>query len=405
MQLEMTWERGANMVERPSRPFVTVVQMSYHDHRSLSGGGLGVLMHALHALQDVASVRLVTNHVGLEDVTTWVAAGNETYGTRVRADELEVGVFAPLRRRFKRVPKVTTLELHVLRHRQMLHVHRVLSDTDAWFSVNGEMAGRGRWMQYVHYPVQSSRRYRFAERFAQFLLGHRLRNGRSHRSLANSHWTREVCVQVGIRDVAVVYPPVVVPDPAVLLPWDERAPDLVCMGRLVRSKRIEVMLEVARRLHDAGTIQRFHVVGPEEDAAYAASLRDQVAAVGGEDWVVMHGALPRTDVGRLLGSVRYGIHAQVDEHFGMAPAEMLRAGCIPFVHDSGGQVEIVAREPALRFTNVEDAAQKVQAVASDPAMAERLRRLLEGQGEWFSEDRFADEIRGELKRALRTDRA
>ena len=401
------WTRGVGYDASAKRPMprVTVVHMNYLDGGYVSGGALGVLIHALEALQDVARVRLVTNDAGLDDVARWVAAGNDAYGTSVRADELEVGILAPLRRRFQRVPKVKTLELHGLRQIQLLHAHRTLDDTDVWFSTTGEMAGQGRWVQYVHYPLHASVKYGQSEWLARLLTGRRLRDGRTHRSLANSQWTKDVCERVGIHDLTVVYPPVVAPNPVDLVPWEERASDLVCMGRLVRSKRIEVMLEVARRLHDAGTIQRFHVVGPEENVAYAASLRDQVAAMGGEDWVVMHGALSRTDVGRLLGSVRYGIHAQVNEHFGMAPAEMVRAGCLPFVHDSGGQVEIVAREAALRFTTVEEAAQKVQAVASDPAMAEQLRRTLERQGERFSEDRFAEEIRGELERALRTARA
>ncbi len=213
-----------------------------------------------------------------------------------------------------------------------------------------------------------------------------------------------MCERVGLSDVTVVYPPVVAPNPAHVLPWNERAPDLVCAGRLVLSKRIEVILDVARRLRDAGTIRRLHVVGPELEPAYVGSLRDQIAAMGAKDWVVMHGALSRADLGRLLGSVRYGIHAQVDEHFGMAPAEMLRAGCIPFVHESGGQVEVVAREPALQFGNVEDAVTKVQAVASDPAHAERLRHALAEHGKGFAEERFTNEIRGEVERTLRASR-
>ena len=48
-----------------------------------------------------------------------------------------------------------------------------------------------------------------------------------------------------------------------------------------------------------------------------------------------------------MASHRYGIHGMREEHFGMAPAEMVRAGVIVWVPRGGGQMEIVGREPAL----------------------------------------------------------
>ena len=67
---------------------------------------------------------------------------------------------------------------------------------------------------------------------------------------------------------------------------------------------------------------------------------------------------------RLISTHRYGLHAMEAEPFGMAVAELLSGGCIPFVHDGGGQVEIVDHDPRLIYNSVADAAGKI---SSDPA--------------------------------------
>ena len=49
----------------------------------------------------------------------------------------------------------------------------------------------------------------------------------------------------------------------------------------------------------------------------------------------------RDEVRALMATHRYGIHGMREEHFGMAPAELARAGCIVWVPRGGGQMEIV----------------------------------------------------------------
>jgi hypothetical protein len=82
-----------------------------------------------------------------------------------------------------------------------------------------------------------------------------------------------------------------------------------------------------------------------------------------------------------------------EEHFGMAPAEMVRAGMIVWVPRGGGQVEIVGDEPPLSFGTDEDAIEKIQAVLASPAEQERLRAYLKTQAERFGTERFVREVR------------
>ena len=54
-----------------------------------------------------------------------------------------------------------------------------------------------------------------------------------------------------------------------------------------------------------------------------------------------------------------------EEHFGMAPAEMARAGCIVWVPRGGGQMEIVGREPALMYESDDEAVEKISATLGE----------------------------------------
>jgi len=89
---------------------------------------------------------------------------------------------------------------------------------------------------------------------------------------------------------------------------------------------------------------------------------------------------------------RYAIHGMVDEHFGMAVAEMARAGCIVFAHDSGGQREITA-DPRLLYADDDDAVAKIEAVLADEAGQPQIGAALRERGSRFSSERFASTLR------------
>jgi glycosyltransferase involved in cell wall biosynthesis len=82
-----------------------------------------------------------------------------------------------------------------------------------------------------------------------------------------------------------------------------------------------------------------------------------------------------------------------EEHFGMAPAELVRAGALVWLGRGGGQVEIVGGEDALLYDTEEEAAEKIATVLSNPAEERRLREHLHERGERFAPARFVDEVR------------
>jgi glycosyltransferase involved in cell wall biosynthesis len=95
----------------------------------------------------------------------------------------------------------------------------------------------------------------------------------------------------------------------------------------------------------------------------------------------------------LVARQRYGLHAQVGEHFGIAPAELVRAGCITFVARPGGPVEIVGHEADLTFSSPTDAVDTIDRVLGDRMRLQRLRAHLGSRREVFTEERFMREIR------------
>ena len=71
----------------------------------------------------------------------------------------------------------------------------------------------------------------------------------------------------------------------------------------------------------------------------------------------------------------------------------LLAGCIPFVPDSGGQAEIVSRNPLLTFGTESEGIEKIVAVLNDAGLQLQLRRSLAENRRLFSEHIFMTETR------------
>ena len=95
-----------------------------------------------------------------------------------------------------------------------------------------------------------------------------------------------------------------------------------------------------------------------------------------------------------------------EEHFGIAPAEALLGGCVVFVPDGGGQVDIVGAEARLRFASTEDAVDKIVGVLEDESEQRELRDYLASRAALFTRERFEGAIRdlllevaGERKRS------
>jgi len=219
-------------------------------------------------------------------------------------------------------------------------------------------------------------------------------------TIANSNWTADLMRQrYGVESV-VIYPPVVGQFPDV--PFENREAGFVCLGRITPAKRVRTIIEILDRVRRKGHDIHLHVVGGLESSEYCRSV--QALSVRHRDWVFLEGTLFQTAKSDLISRHRFGIHACLMEAFGIAVAEMVKGGCIVFVPNSGGQVEIV-NHPALVFENEGDAVEKIDAVLTREAEQETLRAHLRHGSQRFSQEIFQAQVRqlveGLLKEPIR----
>ena len=186
-----------------------------------------------------------------------------------------------------------------------------------------------------------------------------------------------------------LYPPAIGEFAAV--PWEQRENGFLTIGRISPEKRIECAIDILNRVRAAGIDVHLHLVGVPDHDAYTDFVRGLVQANAA--WVFLHENLSRSELLDLISTHRYGLHAMEAEPFGMAVAELLSGGCIPFVYNDGGQVEIVDHDPRLIYNSAEDAVDKIVRTLRDHHCQMALRERLAQRKELFSTRRFVLRVR------------
>jgi len=211
--------------------------------------------------------------------------------------------------------------------------------------------------------------------------------------LTNSDWTGALFERIYGVKTRTLYPPVPAADTEP--PWSLRANGFLASGSLERRKRLEWIVSTLSQVRKSQPDLTLHLVGAKVEVGdgpeYYRELRRLVVA--NSNWMTLHENLSRQDLSQLAAQVRYGIHARIDEHFGIAPAEILMSGGIPFVHNSGGQVEISGRDPRLCFTTQEDAVGKITVVMRDEGVQAAILESLAPRRKMFTCQRFMEGIR------------
>ncbi len=206
--------------------------------------------------------------------------------------------------------------------------------------------------------------------------------------VANSQWSARLLREQFDLDAPVVYPPV--PDAPAARPWAQREDGFVAMGRLSHEKRIEEIIAMLKAVREKGFRLTLHLVGRADAPSYERRLRRVIEAE--RAWVRHHGLLEGAEKWALLSSQRYGLHACRGEAFGIAVAEMVKAGCIPFVPETGGPAEIV-NHPLLIYRDASDAVEKIARILRYPVLCGPLAGHLADQARRFSAARFVQDMR------------
>jgi len=249
-------------------------------------------------------------------------------------------------------------------------------------------------VQYVHVPQfgrvpgESSGRFDPLWRRLAAPTGAELDRARL---VANSAWTADaVAAEYGVRP-AVTHPPV---DPIDGAPWQEREAGIVVLGRIAPDKRTLEAVAIVDALRERGYDLHCHVVG-SAPTAYRDYVTRVRRAAAERPYVAVETDASRGRVCALLGRHRYGLNTKPREHFGMAVAEYVAAGMLPFAPDGGGQVDVLAGDDRLLFADREEAVDLL-AAAVDDGLEPTLSR------DRFGRERFADAMREHVHTALAT---
>lgn len=213
--------------------------------------------------------------------------------------------------------------------------------------------------------------------------------------VANSRWCANIAAEFCRRPPQVIYP--AVPDGGEITGWGQREDSFLCLGRISPEKRIERVIATLDQVRTLGHPIRLHLVGNGDDSTYVQQIQRLCAARA--DWVEFHGAVFGPAKLALLKRCRYGISACDREAFGIATAEMVKAGILPFVPKAGAQVEIVEEE-ALVYGDIEEAALKIDAVLKSESRQLELHAAMLRRGAQFNSAQFCDSVRERVRRAL-----
>lgn len=372
------------------------------------GGGNGVAVWMLQSLVERGQVT----------VLSWVPqdlqAVDAYYGTRLAGAGLISLVRRP-RLSFWLERLGVPHELFKL-HYLMALARRLSGGYDLICSANNELDLGRPAIQYVHYPWNFHPRpdcdqVWYNNRFLRFILltyyrlctlmsGYRHRSMLSNLTLVNSDWTgRRFRRLYGDHAYRVLHPPALGQFPEA--DWKPRRNAFLSIGRQCPTKEWEKLIAIVGGLRRRGHEVELTLAGSRDNPGYRERILQAARQAG--DWVRLEEDLGREQLVQLALSHRYGLHGMTEEHYGMAVAELVLAGCLTFAPNDGGQVEILG-DPRLLYDSVEEAVDKIDRVLGDPSCQQELLASLATRRSELGVERFQREFEECLDR-LRSSRA
>jgi len=207
--------------------------------------------------------------------------------------------------------------------------------------------------------------------------------------LANSQWTAGI-----IRgkhphaEVQIVYPPAAGEFPPV--PWERREAGFVCLGRVAHEKRVENIIGILSRVRSLGHNVHLHIIGGRDHTPYGDMI--ERLCMENAAWATMEGQKAGAEKEKFLTGHRFALHACRREAFGIAVAEMVKAGCVTFVPDEGGPPEIVG-DARLCYRDADDAVRKIDAVLRSEPLGRELHEMMLRRGALFGVQAYQRGIR------------
>lgn len=197
----------------------------------------------------------------------------------------------------------------------------------------------------------------------------------NHTVITNSHFTKsmflEAYPEVDSNEIEVIYPPINLDE------WKnqfEKIPNTVTtLGRFSKDKRQLEQIQIAEELpHLKFNIIGF--VGDKSSKKYFETCKSYIDSKQIEN-VRLRPNLIFDEMKEVLQASQFFMHNIRNEPFGISTVEGIAAGCIPIVHNSGGQKEIIPYEE-LRFEDGVDAIKVIKKLDSFELKLEKISRSI-----------------------------
>lgn len=249
------------------------------------------------------------------------------------------------------------------------------------------------YLHYVHFPSPAIPEvdpkyekpfYRVASLPSRILMA-MTRTDVHGRAFANSGYTsRYVKETYGMSDVEVLYPPAIE-----TVTFDGFSGEgIVSLGSFHPNKRQLFQLRVAEAMPET----EFRIIGSTSDEGYFEQCEAYVEQHDLEN-VELFPDASNERVERLLEESRVFLHSMKNERFGIATVEGLNHGCVPVVHDSGGQRETVP-DPSFRYTDQKECERAIDRASSgeEPDISDVRTHLAQ-----FTEARFEERLKASIE--------
>jgi len=359
------------------------------------GGASAIAIFTLEALREKFDLCLVTTEkVDINQV-------NNFYGTNFREDDFE-SIITPKNEFIRKIIEPAFLLKVAFVQR---YIKKEQKKFDFIIATRCEMElGEKKGIQYINLPAINDEAIREIGQMPEGLFqndnfirkiyyyffwkisGMELSKIKKNITLVDSNWAGKVVEKTyGISDYKVVYPPV--SNNFLHVEWDQKENGFVMIGYVDATKRTIDVIRILQKVKEINKDLHLHIIGRDSGSEYALKV-DRIIENNNE-WVSWEKNLGKKEVEKLVSKHRFGIHGMKNEHFGIAVAELVNAGCIPFIHNSGGQVEIV-RDDRLIYNSDDDAVDKINRVIANEGMQIEIREKLREKR--FSKDIFEREI-------------
>jgi len=260
-------------------------------------------------------------------------------------------------------------------------------------------------VSYIHYPavLGTTKSETLYWRLYNWVVELKVRRiaGNPKLVITNSLWSAKLVREVYGLEAEVVHPPVDVD----YFTYDSRTKEkvIVTVSRFTPEKKLHLLPRVASKLSE----YEWYLAGSTGSTWIERSvsntivrrIESEVRENKVRNFYVIPN-IPREELRELLLRATYYVHPPFAEHFGIAVAEAMAAGCIPIVYrDGGAWTDIVSQiYEGLGYNDLSEVPLIIKSIENSPNLINELRVKAITQVQQYRSEVFREKFIEILKR-------